>query len=734
MPTVFAIALPVPLAKSFDYLAPEGCPDITPGTRVLVSFGKSSRQLVGVVLEKKTLQQPPKHNLKTITQVLDSTPLIDPELLQLCTWASRYYHHPIGETLATALPQKIRQANAVALAANHVWQLTPQAKGLAPTSLKSARKQRQALDLLIANGGQLTDVALKQQGVKSTILKALAEKSLIEKTTQAPAKPYAAPASRPSPYALTEEQQAAIEQLATKGFQASLIEGATGSGKTEIYLQMIAKIIERGQQALVLIPEISLSPQTIARFQQRFNAQVVALHSNLNDSERGQHWLMAQAGHADIVIGTRSAVFTPLPKLGLIVIDEEHDLSFKQQDGLRYSARDLALVRAQSLQIPIILGSATPSLESLNNALCGRYRHILLHQRPGSAQHASTELYDIRQQALLEGFSEHSLTQIQETLDRHQQVLVFINRRGYAPNLLCHHCGWQAQCKHCDSNLTAHQNPPHLRCHHCDYQRPPLRQCPECFSRELIHLGVGTEKIEQFLQNRVGDHPVIRIDRDSTQRKNGLEQLLKPVYAGEPCILVGTQMLVKGHHFPKVTLVVVPDADAGLFGSDFRASERTGQMLLQVAGRAGRADLPGKVLIQTHHVDHPLFAALFHQGYRAFADLLLHERHLAAMPPYTYLAIIRAESIHPRQAQDFLTEIRRYLDATNPSSVDNEYLGPMPALLERVNQRYRYFIQIKCTQRKTLHHYLTLICQHVEQLKTPEALRWSLDIDPLEIP
>ncbi|WP_317932186.1 primosomal protein N' [Halioxenophilus sp. WMMB6] len=734
MPQLYAIALPVPLDTTFDYLPPADSPTIAVGARVKVPFGRGAgRMLVGVVVAHKACADgDTATGLKTIAEVIDEQPLVDSAILALCQWASRYYHYPIGETLAAALPKKLRAGASAEPTTVTIWQLTVQALGLAETSLKQAPKQKAALDQL-RQLGSVEDSQLKEHGLSRTSLKQLHQKGLVQAEQQL-ARHRQPPSSRPAPHALTEEQQDALSKLTLTHFNTTMLEGATGSGKTEIYLQAITQTLAAGKQALVIIPEIGLSPQTLARFQERFVAQIITLHSALNDSERQAHWLLAQQGVADIVIGTRSAIFAPLPRLGLIVVDEEHDLSLKQQDSLRYSARDLAVVRGQMANAPVILGSATPSLETIHNIALGRYQHLRLQGRPGGASHATIDLHNLCSETLQEGFSDYSLTEIGNTLAAGQQVLVFVNRRGFAPTLLCHDCGWQARCNHCDSNLTVHQQPSHLRCHHCDFQRPLYRQCPQCFGGNLLFLGAGTEKVEQFLGERFGRHKIIRIDRDSTQRKNAFEQLLQPVHAGDACVMVGTQMLVKGHHFPKVTLVVVLDADGGLFGSDFRSAERTGQMLLQVAGRAGRADLPGRVLIQTHNPDHPLFTTLFSEGYRAFTKLILNERHQGDMPPFAHLAILRAESTDPSQAQALLQLAKGVLNSQQPPNPQCQYLGPMPAIMERVNQRYRLVLQIKCSDRKLLHRLLSLLTPELHKQRWPKSLRWSLDVDPMEIP
>lgn len=455
---------------------------------------------------------------------------------------------------------------------------------------------------------------------------------------------------------LNPEQRAAFEAVRAShgGFHCFLLAGVTGSGKTEVYLQLIRETLAAGRQALVLIPEINLGPQTLARFERRFNARIALLHSALTDRERLDAWLAARDGEADIVIGTRSALFTPLKRPGLIIVDEEHDASYKQQDGLRYHARDLALVRARLENVPILLGSATPALESLHNAQAGRYGLLRLTQRAGGAHPPKFIRLDVKSMPLDAGLSRPLQQAIGDTLAAGQQVLVFLNRRGFAPTLLCHDCGWISQCPRCDARMTVHQGSGELRCHHCDHRQRPPMNCPQCGKLDLRPLGAGTERAEERLRILFPNHPVLRIDRDSTSRKHAMRDLFATINSGEPCILVGTQMLAKGHHFPRVTLVAILDADGGLFSADFRASERMAQQIVQVAGRAGRAEEPGRVLIQTHLADHPLLVQLTEDGYFAFAEQALSERRAAGLPPFAHLALLRAEAHKPGQAEAFL--------------------------------------------------------------------------------
>jgi len=514
-------------------------------------------------------------------------------------------------------------------------------------------------------------------------------------------------------------------------FHAFLLEGVTGSGKTEVYLRVIQQVIAQGRQALVLLPEIGLTPQMIARFRSRLRVPVALYHSALSDRERLDTWLMAAGGEAPVILGTRSAVFIPLQRPGLLIIDEEHDLSYKQQDGFRYHARDVAVMRARQEDVPVLLGSATPSIESLFNAQRGRYRRLALPERAGNALHPRLKLLDIRQRPLEDGMSEPLIKAMELHLAQDNQVLVFLNRRGYAPTVLCHDCGWVAKCGRCDAHLVMHHHDNVLRCHHCGSQRPAPVQCPACGSREIRVLGQGTERVEKTLQRLFSHHQVLRIDRDSTRRKGAMQSLLDKVHGGKPMILIGTQMLAKGHHLPNVTLVGVLNADYGLFSADFRASERMAQTIVQVAGRAGRSDKPGTVVIQTHHPDHPLLLSLIEHGYPAFAESLLEERRQAELPPYSSMALIRAESTQRNAAQDFLVQA---LQAAEKSAAPHVQLfGPVPAPMERRAGRYRAQLLIQAAQRNHLHRLLNDWIPRLEALPDARRVRWSLDVDPMEL-
>ncbi|WP_083264529.1 primosomal protein N' [Pseudohongiella acticola] len=678
---ILRVAVPSPLRRSFDYTLPTDsttAPDsLQPGIRVRVPFG--NRELTGILLEVSDTTSVNLNKLKPAIEILDQTSLIPAHLLSLWLWAARYYQHPVGDALHTLLPTGLR--------------------GKAQANIKKRK-----------NDAVLDDAAEADHPDRED--------------------------------ELTSEQQQARNDICAMSdqFQCFLLDGVTGSGKTEIYLQVINDTLSHNRQVLVLVPEISLTPQTLARFRQRFvDRSIAVMHSGLTPRQRLNAWLLAAKGDADIVIGTRSAIFTPLARPGLIVIDEEHDSSFKQQDGFRYSARDLGVMRAQRESIPIVLGSATPSLESLHNALSGRYQHLRLTRRPGNARLPVTRLLDTAQQTLEEGFSSELIQSIRQHIDKGNQALVFINRRGFAPVLQCRDCGWTAECLHCDARMTLHRTPAHLRCHHCERRQPVHTHCPECQGKSMLAVGIGTERSEALLQRHFPDTRVIRVDRDATSRKNDLNDLLAEINQGDPCILVGTQMLAKGHHFPAVTLVAVLDADSGLFSADFRGQEFMAQLLVQVSGRAGRSDDAGKVgevLIQTRHSTHQSLQTLINQGYHALAEQLLSERRLAAMPPFAAMALLRAEAMNAAAPAQFLHTARlqaEQLLTQMPDGHQVQISGPLPAPMEKRANRYRQQLILRSTHRANLQNLLSVLCQQLEQMSTQRSVRWSVDVDPQDM-
>ncbi|TVP93163.1 MAG: primosomal protein N' [Pseudomonadaceae bacterium] len=732
---ILQVALPSPLRRLFDYRAPRGITrdSLRPGTRVRVPFGR--RQLVGFLVTVKDHSAVPLDKLKTASEVLDLEPILPDTLWQLCRWTASYYQHSLGDTLSCALPTLLRQGEPALARQQLLWQLLPGAYPEHP-AISRAPRQKQAVQILAQHPHGLSHALLGQWGLQRDTLETLERKGLVQPLRQSPHhsnEPL--PLLREAPLTANSEQQAALDAIiAGKGFNCWLLEGVTGSGKTEVYLQAIEHCLRQGKQALVLIPEIGLTPQTLERFRQRFSVPVVILHSGLNDRERMDAWLAARSGEVGIVIGTRSAVFTPLAHPGLIIIDEEHDLSYKQQDGLRYNARDLAVYRARLEDCGIILGSATPALESLHNVDSGRYQHLRLLLRAGDAQPPQMHCLDIRSRPLQGGLSQPMLQAIGEHLGKGNQVLVFLNRRGFAPTLMCHDCGWIAECSRCDARMTVHQSPPYLQCHHCDSQRALDHHCPKCNSEDLRPVGAGTERSEEHLKQCFPHTPVVRIDRDSTSRKQAMQQLLKQIHAGGPCLLVGTQMLAKGHHFPNVTLVAILDADGGLFSADFRGPERMAQLITQVAGRAGRADKPGQVLIQTHMADHPLLLDLTEQGYAAIARSELAARRSANLPPFSFMALLRAESTSAAQVNSFLEQACTSAETLQSAQqLAVELLGPVPSPMERRAGRYRAQLLLQANQRAPLHSLLHQLLPLLEQDPLGRKVRWSLDIDPLDM-
>ena len=736
MPLILRLALPSPLRRLFDYLPPKGAVEeqLRPGVRLRVPFGR--REVIGVLIEVAQETEVPPDKLRKALQLLDERPPLPSALFELCQWSAQYYQHSLGDTLSWALPALLRQGEPAERRLQRFWIAQPDARPEDPR-LARAPRQREALKTLRQHPHGVLHELLGQLGLVKDSLDLLQAKGLVKVETR-----YHQPHRHQGAWLaqaelpLNGEQRLAYEAVrAGSGFHCYLLEGVTGSGKTEVYLQLIRATLEAGRQALLLIPEINLGPQTLGRFEQRFNARIALLHSALTDRERMDIWLAARDGELDIVVGTRSALFTPLKHPGLIIVDEEHDASYKQQEGLRYHARDLAVVRARFENLPVVLGSATPSLESLHNAEQGRYAHLRLSLRAGGAQPPRFERLDVRSRPLDSGLSQPLLKAMGATLERGQQVLVFLNRRGFAPTLLCHDCGWLAQCPRCDARMTYHRGSGELRCHHCDQRQTPPRHCPSCGKLDLRPVGAGTERAEERLQLLFPDVPVLRIDRDTTARKDALGKLLRTIHSGAPCILVGTQMLAKGHHFPKVTLVAVLDADSGLFSADFRASERMAQQIVQVAGRAGRAEEPGQVLIQTHLADHPLMVQLAEEGYPAFARQALQERRAAGLPPFAYLALLRADAHRQDQVENFLEAAYHVAEglAVNLALPQVELLGPVPALMERRAGRHRAQLLLQSSSRAPLHRLLGIWVVQLESLPEARQVRWSLDVDPIDL-
>jgi len=663
---ILRVALPTPLRRQFDYLPPQDVDFTSLVPGMRVVVPFQSRTLTGVLISLEKTSDLPYEKLKQAWSVIDDSPIFTDDVYKLCHWAAEYYHYSLGEVLSSALPSPLRKGK--------------------PASVKSKRAATVNL-----------------------------------------------PEPVEAPLILNSDQQQAVNTItaAHECFHVFLLDGITGSGKTEVYLQVITNMLHAGKQILVLVPEISLTPQTIERFRARFRESVVALHSSLTEQERLRTFLMAKEGSASIVIGTRSAIFTPFKNLGLIIVDEEHDSSFKQQDRFRYHARDLAIMRASIKQIPIVLGSATPSLESLLNVKRGRYTTLALKERAGNANLPHYHLLDLRGLTIEQGLSSTLLQMMKTHLDQNNQVMLFLNRRGFAPVLYCTQCAWMAGCKRCDARMVLHQHSsPRLQCHHCDTRSRIPEKCQQCGEATLQPVGLGTQRLEQTLAKIFSDVPIIRVDRDSTRRKGEMQDLLNKIDSEQKAILLGTQMLAKGHHFPNVTLVGILDADSGLFSADFRAAEQMGQLLTQVAGRAGRAEKQGTVAIQTYHPDHPLLQTIIQQGYQTYAQTLLKEREVSIMPPFSYFAVFRAESYVAQHANQFLAAIKSML----PEMVDIlTVLGPVPALMARRKGLHCQHLLIKTNKRSVLQDALKSVLHKLESASVSHSVKWVLDVDPVEI-
>ena len=730
---IIRVALDTPLRRTFDYLRDVDAPAAMAGQRVRVPFGR--REKIGFIVSLERQSDVDREKLKRISSYIDERPTFDATLLALLRWAADYYHHPLGEVIATALPKLVREG-ATLQARSFGWALTPAGRhALDAGEAKRAPQQRALLERLARDNAVVAEDDLADWPRWRDHIRSLRERGWAERQELEPA--HSTPPSQPEGSATaipepTPDQRAALETIIASGdtgYRAWLLQGITGSGKTEVYPPLTERQLRAGRRVLILVPEIGLTPQLVGRFAKRFEGVPLAvLHSGLTDTQRLEAWRRTHDGSARLVLGTRSAVFAPIPELGMIIVDEEHDASFKQQEGgFRYSARDLALVRAQQLDIPIVLGSATPSLESLHNVTLGRFQHLSLPRRAGNAQPPTLKLIDLRAEHVHAGLSTTAATTIEKHLADQGQVLVYINRRGYAPTLACTACGWVAPCLSCDARLTVYRNAARLRCHHCGADRELPRQCPQC-GYAVKTVGQGTERIEESLAETFQGVGIARLDRDVVRRQDELEAVVSRIASGDARILVGTQMIAKGHDFPDVTLVVVLNADQGLFSTDFRAAERLAQTIVQVAGRAGRGDRRGEVLIQTEYPEHPLLRGLLEGGYEAFANAALAERESAAWPPFARLTALRASALQADWATDFLAAARRAAPKANV-----RLLGPAPAAMAKRAGRFHAQLLVESGDRAALHRFLDRWVPAVEALPEVRRVRWALDVDPLEL-
>ncbi len=715
------VALPLPLYRSFTYALPPGMEPPPPGCRVRVPF--AGRKRIGLVVARSERTDLPAERIATVEAILDEQPLFTDDLWWLLNWAADYYQHPLGEVLFTALPVPLREGRPWPPPDTGNWQATEAGLaaladgGLSRAPVRRAmlaflRKPRHAAELRRRHKHWRRHLeTLRRQGWVQALPPACA-------TRQASAERHR----------LNRAQQAVADALPLNGFSTILLQGVTGSGKTEIYMHWMEQVLEQGRQVLVLVPEIGLTPQLLQRLEQGTGWSVLPLHSSLSDRERWHTRWQAASGQAAIVVGTRSALFTPFADLGLIVVDEEHDGSYKQQDGFRYHARDLAVARARRLDIPVVLGSATPSLESLWNVQQGRYRRLRLDVRAGQARLPAVKLLDLRLDAGEHGISRRMRQAVERTLAAGRQALLFINQRGYAPVQFCPQCGWQGHCTDCDRPMIVHRQAGWLRCHHCRRQQPLPSVCPDCGHDTLVHVGAGTQRVAEAVERAFPRVPVIRVDRDSSRGVERFRQLLEPVRAGRPCVLVGTQMLAKGHDYPNIGLVGVLQADQSLYSVDFRAQEHLAQLLVQVSGRAGRSRAGGEVLIQTWLPEHPFFHTLLRQGYPALADQWLRERQMLGLPPVGHMALLRAEARDREVCEGFLLQLLEAL----PEPLRPLAQGPLPSLMQRKAGYYRHLIVVQAPSRHRRHACLQALVRQAVTVRRRKGLRWWVDVDPQE--
>jgi primosomal protein N' (replication factor Y) len=729
-PRLLKVALVVPLDSMFVYLA--GGHDVAIGQRVVVPFGR--RRQVGIVVQITDHSAIAADKLKPILQAFCDEQPLDDESFALLRFCADYYQHPYGQALMSALPARLRQTEPVVTRKQHAYRLSPRGHEAGLESIAKRQATQRRIFAALLQQAELSEAALSE--ISSGWRKAIGAMQQLGQVQSREILAGIVIVDQPiiAEPELNPDQAHALQAIMTQAgsFRPWLLHGITGSGKTEVYIRLLQQVLTGNSgQALVLVPEINLTPQLEARFRSRLpQFPLVALHSNLGESERLQNWHLAQSGQARIVIGTRLAVFTPMPELRLVIVDEEHDGSYKQQDGMRYHARDVAMVRAQRRNIPIVLGSATPALETWYNAQTGKFGLLSLADRAvAKAVLPNIRCIDVSRAELHQGLSPILIDAMRERLVKGEQSLLFINRRGYSPVLLCSACYWIAPCMRCSSKLVVHLRQGRLRCHHCGHEEKIVRQCPSCGNPDLHPTGHGTQRLEQTLTELMPQARILRVDRDSTRRKNALTDMLAAVHADEVDILVGTQMLAKGHDFPNLTLVGVIDTDSALFSPDFRAAERLFAQLMQVAGRAGRAEKAGEVLIQTAFRDHMLFNALRTQDYAAYAQSLLSEREMVQFPPYNYMALLKAE------ANDFAL-VQRFLkfaaDMAHGSQDNVTVYDPVRPQMERLKGMERGQLLMQADSRQPLQRLLKTLVANLREHPLNSRIRWAVDVDPLE--
>ena len=726
------VLVPIPLLEKFSYLPPKNSKyPIKQGSRVLIPFG--NRTLVGVIWGKRLQGSADKRKHKRIKEVLDAVPLLSSNSMNLAEWSSRYYHYPLGEIITYFFPPSLRRGNEASFRQSKYIEITSKGEFINEDLLSNAPVQRKLITIL-KEKKEISLKSLTAFEINPSAVTGLEDKGYIRRFSRE-LSPYKKLESKQQskPHKLNEQQSLAVAAI-NKGQNKNatfLIDGITGSGKTEVYLQAVQEIVAQGKQALILIPEIGLAPQAEERFRDYFGDRVMSFHSAKNDREKVDAWLGASKGLIDVIIGTRSSVFLPMKDLGIIVVDEEHDLSFKQMDKFRYSARDMALYRAKLEKVPVVLASATPSLETLKNVDEGKYELLKLSQRATGAKLPSFSAIDLRGKVLNEGISSDLIEATESELTQGNQVLIFLNRRGYASSLICKTCGWISNCDRCDALMTVHKNPLKLHCHHCESQKNYPEQCISCGSDDFLTYGYGTERIEEFLRKSFPEYKILRIDSDSTRKKDSMDNYLHEIKKGEPMILLGTQLLAKGHHFPNVTLVGILDADSGLFSADFRGSERVAQLMTQVSGRAGRDKKPGRVVLQSYCPDHPQIEEIISGSYEKFAKKLLEDRKASKVPPFAFHAKLYAESPKSLVSRDFIRGLLKKTPLSENLRKDIRMVGPLPALMEKKSGVYRWELSIFSKSRSNLHKSLDILQSKLYDPKTTKQVRWSIDVDPL---
>ena len=729
------MALPLPIRKTFTYRLPAGTlyNEGLDGTRVIVPFGR--RRLLGFICGQPDQPDDEQFTLKTIAKILDAKPLYLPPLYRLLRWAALYYQTPLGMALAAALPVALRSGRAAELTVIKKWHISNSGLLTEPTQVRSAYQS--AALIILAREKELSQNGLRALGIKPATMEALVKKGLAdaEETIQMPQDH---PSRSMKILALTAEQQMAAKTVVDHlhKYSCYLLEGPTNSGKTEVYLEIMKQVLARKGQVLYLVPEISLSPQTLARLKDALNIRLGVIHSGLNKTERLQHYLLASKAKLSVIVGTRSALFTPMPNLHCIIVDEEQDSSYKQQDGFHYNGKHLAIKYAQQLGIPIVLGTATPSLESLHNVARGYYQRLLLPQR--AKRKKKINVLDMAGSYTANPLSNAILDTIADQLKRKHQVLVFVNRRGFATIVRCQTCGWICNCVACARPMVLHKHPPGFVCHLCDERLPLYTRCPACQSDQLVPIGSGTQRVEDVLRTHFAENQVLRIDRDSMRRKDSYTELYQRVHSGSPAILIGTQILAKGHDFTNVSLGVIINCDQALLNPDFYATESFAQILIQVIGRIGRRPdvAAAEIIIPSYYPKNELLMSLLHEGYHAFARKNLEYRKRLALPPYAHLAYLRAESKQTTKATEFLARIKErvqqeLMQGDKDGDLATDVLGPNECAIAKKAGYYRSALILKSANRARRAKIVRRLCA-IAEAHPESGLRWYLDVDPAE--